>query len=39
MREFAEAVMRGDSFETDPEDLERFKHQMQSTFKNVVTHA
>lgn len=37
MREFVEAVLRGDSFETDPEDLESFKRQMQATFGNIVT--
>jgi hypothetical protein len=36
MQEFVEAVLRGDTFETDPEDLERFKRQMESTFGNVV---
>lgn len=35
MREFVEAVQRGDKFETDPEDLARFKRQMESTFRNV----
>lgn len=37
MREFVEAIQRGDTFETDPEDLERFKQQMETSFKNVVT--
>lgn len=37
MREFVEAVQRGDTFETDPEDLEHFKQQMIATFGNVVT--
>jgi hypothetical protein len=37
MREFVERVQRGDTFETDPDDLERFKRQMMSSFKNVVT--
>jgi hypothetical protein len=37
MREFVEAIQRGDTFETDPEDLDRFKRQMVSTFGNVVT--
>ena len=37
MREFVEAIQRGDTFETDPEDLERFKWQMKSSFKNIVT--
>jgi hypothetical protein len=32
MREFAEAVGRGETFETDPEDIERFKRQMEATF-------
>ena len=32
MREFAEAVMRGEKFETDPEDLDRFKREMERTF-------
>jgi hypothetical protein len=36
MREFAEAVMRGDTFEVDPEALDRFKRQMQSSFRNVA---
>ena len=37
MREFVEAVQRGDTFETDPEDLERFKQQMVANFRNVVS--
>jgi hypothetical protein len=37
MQEFVEAIQRGDTFETDPEDLEHFKQQMQRSFKNVVT--
>jgi hypothetical protein len=36
MREFVEAVQRGETFETDPHDLERFKRQMQETFGNIV---
>jgi hypothetical protein len=36
MREFAEAVMRGDSFEADPDAIEEFKRQMTSSFKNIV---
>lgn len=36
MREFVEAVQRGDKFETDPELLAKFKQQMTSTFRNVV---
>jgi hypothetical protein len=32
MREFAEAVMRGDKFEADPDEIDRFKRQMQDTF-------
>ena len=37
MREFAEAVARGDTFETDPEELETFKRQLTSTFRNIVS--
>ena len=36
MREFAEAVARGETFETDPEEFEAFKRQFTSTFRNVV---
>lgn len=32
MREFVEAVQRGDKFEADPEEIERFKRQMESAF-------
>lgn len=37
MREFVERVQRGDKFETDPEELARFKTQMRSSFRNLVT--
>ena len=35
MREFVEAVQRGEKFETDPAALEQFKQQLHSTFRNV----
>lgn len=35
MREFVEAVQRGDKFETDPAALDQFKQQLHSTFRNV----
>lgn len=35
MREFAEAVQRGDKFEVDPEAAAAFKRQMESTFGNL----
>jgi hypothetical protein len=35
MREFAEAVMRGDKFEMDPEQAAAFRHSMVTSFKNV----
>jgi hypothetical protein len=34
LEEFAEAVLRGDTFETDPEELEIFKRQMMQSFRN-----
>lgn len=34
-REFMEKVLRGDSFEIDPEDARAFRKQMEETFKNV----
>lgn len=37
MREFVEAVQRGEHFEPDPESVEDFKRQIQTTFRNVVT--
>jgi hypothetical protein len=37
MQEFAEAVMRGDSFEVDPEQVEKFKRRMVTEFGNVRT--
>lgn len=37
MREFVEAVQRGDRFELDPEDSEAFKRKMQETFRNVAS--
>jgi hypothetical protein len=36
LREFAEAVARGESFEPDPELNEQFKRQMQEAFRNIV---
>ena len=36
MREFAEAVARGDSFETDPALIADWKTKMQATFGNIV---
>jgi hypothetical protein len=39
MQEFAERVMRGDTFETDPDDLQQFKRQMLTTFGNIRTDA
>ena len=35
LREWAEAIERGEMFEADPEETERFKREMESTFKNV----
>lgn len=35
-REFLEAIESGKPFETDPEEMEHFKHMMQSTFRNLV---
>jgi hypothetical protein len=35
MREFAEAVMRGDTFEVDPEQIAEFRQKMVTSFKNV----
>lgn len=32
MREFVEAVQRGDTFEVDPDEVEAFKRQMEATF-------
>jgi hypothetical protein len=43
MREFVEAIQRGDTFEVDPEQAEAFKRQMMATFGktdgrgNIVT--
>lgn len=36
LREWADAVERGETFEADPEELEEFKRQMQSSFKNIA---
>jgi hypothetical protein len=35
MREFAEAVARGDKFEVDPEQVAAFRREMVTSFKNV----
>jgi hypothetical protein len=35
MEEFAEAVLRGDSFEVDPREMELLKRRIDSTFSNV----
>lgn len=35
MREFVEAVQRGDNFEADPEEAARFRRQMEATFGNI----
>jgi hypothetical protein len=35
MREFAEAVMRGDTFDVDPEATKRFRREMENTFGNL----
>jgi hypothetical protein len=35
MRAFAEAVMRGDKFEVDPDAVAAFRLSMVTTFKNV----
>ena len=35
MREFAEAVMRGEKFEVDPEQVAAFRRAMLTSFKNV----
>lgn len=35
MREFAEAVMRGDKFEVDPEAAAEFRRNMITTFSNL----
>lgn len=32
MREFVEAIQRGETFEVDPDQAEAFKRQMESTF-------
>lgn len=37
MREFAEAVMRGDKFEVDPEAESAFRRNMITTFRNLTT--
>ena len=37
MAEFAERVLRGDTFEVDPEAVEAFRLQMRTNFRNLVT--
>lgn len=32
MRDFVEAIQRGDSFEPDPDQADAFKRQMEATF-------
>jgi hypothetical protein len=36
MREFAEAVARGETFEADPEESAAFRRQMQASFGNLA---
>ena len=35
MREFVEAIERGDAFEVDPEEMAAFKKDLESTFNNI----
>lgn len=35
MREFAEAVARGDTFEADPDEVRAFRRALESAFGNV----
>jgi len=39
LREWADAVMRGEKFEADPEAAAEFKKQMQASFSNLKAHA
>jgi hypothetical protein len=39
MREFVEAIQRGETFATDPDELEQFKRSMHAAFGNIATSA